>query len=32
MGENGAKNFRTLYEEGANFVNLTKEILRYVER
>lgn len=31
MGENGAKNFRTLEEQGANFKELAKGIFNYVE-
>ena len=32
MGENGARNFRSLQEEGANFYQLSKDLLTYVER
>lgn len=32
MGENGAKNFRTLQQEQADFKSLTKEILKYCEK
>lgn len=30
MGENGAKNFRTLEADGANFKDLAKGIFNYV--
>lgn len=32
MGENGAKNFRKLESEGANFKNLSKGIFQFVDR
>lgn len=32
MGENGAKNFRTLEEQGAHFKDLAKGIFNYVDK
>ena len=32
MGESGAKNFRILQEEGADFKAFTKELFGYIDR